>query len=144
MKKIFILFVVLMFSLTSCELEYIDNGELDGNWNMVSIETLATEKQDDVSGLRRFWAIQAKLLQLSGGGDSYYFRFKHQGDSLWISEPYKYMEHQTGGDSLLTKVPVDFANYGIYHLEEHYKVEKLSGGKMILKSDSIRLYFRRF
>jgi hypothetical protein len=36
------------------------------------------------------------------------------------------------------------APYGIQRLEEHYKVEALDGKKMILKSETLRLYFKKF
>ena len=44
MKKIIgiLFFAVLVFTLSSCEIETSQNGDLDGFWHLEQVDTLAT------------------------------------------------------------------------------------------------------
>lgn len=143
----------LLVGAASCgvDIETSDNGDLDGFWHLERVDTLATQKTVDYSGKRIFWAVQAKLLNVrdvdKDGRLGYLLRFSQTSDSLILSSPYKFNWHENeqseGGD-----IPVEDAEelrpYGINGLEEHYYKEALSGGKMILRSKTLRLEFRKF
>ena len=55
MKKLFYFFITLLPLLTSCELETSDNGDFDGFWHLVSVDTLANAQHQDLSQKRIFW-----------------------------------------------------------------------------------------
>ena len=49
-----------------------------------------------------------------------------------------------GGDVLLTEMNDSLRSCGINHLNEHFAKEVMTGGKMQLKSKTLRLRFRKF
>lgn len=133
--------------LSSCDLERSDNGELDGYWHLVGVDTLETGGHLDLSQQKIFWAVQAKLIHLSGSSEEFYLRFRQTDDSVVVNQPYLDNGHQDngtdGGDIPVSDASV-LAPYGILHLEEPFQKEKLTGSRMILKSTALRLDFRKF
>ena len=69
------------------------------------------------------------------------FRFNHQGDSLFIFDPYHVITKDelepVESDSLLLPL-------GISQTEEHFLIEQLSNGNLTLKSPIYRLRFRKY
>lgn len=138
-------------SLSSCTLETSSNGNLDGYWHLESIDTLATGHTGDYSNRRFFWGIEHRLISVSDidreGRTGYYFRFEQTGDSLFLGKVYKNNWHQDNGENG-GDIPVDDVEvlryYGVNELEEHFAKEALSGSKMVLRSKTLRLKFRRF
>ncbi len=138
-------------SLSSCTLETSGNGDLDGFWHLESIDTLATGKTGDYSNRRFFWGIEHRLISVCDidreGTSGYFFRFEQTGDSLFLGKAYKNNGHQDGGENG-GDIPVDNVEplryYGVNELEEHFAKEALSGSKMILRSKTLRLKFRKF
>ena len=57
MKKIFVLFVVLMFSLNSCELEYIDNGEMVISTNDSKVKVMVIPTNEELAIARETVAL---------------------------------------------------------------------------------------
>ena len=146
MRKLLPTLLLGCMLIASCDIETSGNGKLDGFWHLVEVDTLQTAGKANVAEQRLFWGVQAKLIHLQGTDNRFYLRFTHTADSLTLYQPYLDHWHQDqvdGGD-----IPVDdatlLAPYGIQRLEEHYKVEALDGSKMILKSDILRLYFKKF
>lgn len=152
MKKIFPILCVAAL-MASCELETSDNGDLDGYWRMQRVDTLATGGSADVMASKRYWAIEHKLMQLrdfSQDFSGYYCRFDHTGDSLRIYDPYANHGHEDsgqeggGGDIPVT----DFASsklniYGLSGLSTSFKVESLTGSRMVLTSKTVKIYFKK-
>jgi hypothetical protein len=136
-------------TLASCTLETGGNGKLDGFWHLVSIDTLSNGNVSDLSESRVFWGVEGKLINVknidtnSGG---FYFRFAQTSDSLVLKEPYANHWHEDGttegGDIPVTDASV-VVPYGINGLEDHFLIEALSSGKMILKSNTLRLKFKK-
>ena len=62
---IFSISAFLIFSFTSCELETSGNGDLDGFWHLVQVDTLQTGGVNDTSKELFFWSFQVNLLELS-------------------------------------------------------------------------------
>ena len=145
--KYFLLSLLLgCMLMASCDIETSGNGDLDGFWHLVEVDTLQTSGKADVADQRLFWGVQAKLIHLQGTDNRFYLRFTHTADSLTLYQPHLDHWHQDqvdGGD-----IPVDdatlMAPYGIQRLEEHYKVEALDGEKMILSTSTLRLFFKKF
>ena len=159
MKKTYTLFLTaaaavmagLAFTACGVEFEGTDNGKLDGFWHLEQVDTLATGGVADYSGKRVFWGVQAKLISMydtdTDSNHGYYTRFTQTADSLFIHTLYKDNWHEDsgedGGDHLLTDY-TPMRPYGINAMEDHFAKEKLGGSRMVLKSKTLRLHFRRF
>ena len=125
MKKIIgvLSLAVMMLTLSSCEVETSQNGDLDGFWHLEQVDTLAT----------------------GGTCRGFYLRFEQTSDSLLITSVYRNKWHEDyGGDVLLTEMNDSLRSCGINHLNEHFAKEVMTGGKMQLKSKTLRLRFRKF
>ena len=139
---------ISMFAFSSCELESSDNGKLDGFWHLESIDSLENGKTVDMSKLHVFWGIEYKLIaatQCDNNTERMFFRFEQTSDSLKITQAFINHGHQdNGGDIPLTEVTNDLRYYGINNLPEGFAKEALSGSKMILRSKTLRLKFKKF
>lgn len=150
---LFAVALLMLGSLTSCEMETSDNGKLDGFWHLEQIDTLATGGVGDYRNQRVFWGIEHKLISVSdydtfGQWNGYYFRFNQTGDSLILSSPYLNHWHQDkgedGGDIPVTEMSDTLRRCGINQLTERYYKEALTGSKMILTTKELRLKFSKF
>ena len=143
------LLVVSLMTMTSCEIETSDNGKLDGYWHLVAVDTLSTGGRAELGQKRLFWAVQHKLIRLQNAdytSDSFYLRFSQTGDSLKVFSPYADHGHEDmkdGGDIPVTDAAV-LSMFGVSGLEDSFLKESLNGSRMILKSKTYRLYFKRF
>ena len=73
---------------------------------------------------------------------SYYVFLLHSFD---ITPVFLTISHEDyGGDVLLTEMNDSLRSCGINHLNEHFAKEVMTGGKMQLKSKTLRLRFRKF
>lgn len=152
--KCFLPFLLLLIggtmAFTSCEIETSDNGDFDGFWHLESIDTLATGNKADYSHRRVFWGVEHKLIYAYDADllVNYYCRFTQTADSIIITKVYLDHGHQDdgidGGDIPVETVNDSLRYYGINVLPEGFLKEKMDGSKMILKSKTLRLNFRRF
>lgn len=148
-KLIFI--SILTLTITSCGwFETSDNGDLDGFWHLERIDTLSNGGVNDLSNHRLFWGFQYKLVNMKdadGVHENLYLRFNHSGGTLTLYSPYVNHWHEndedTGGDTPTEDVAL-LKPYGINSLEENFVVEHLSGSKMTLRSETLRLSLRKF
>ena len=142
MKKITFLFAALLL-LTSCESEFSNNGKLDGFWQMIAVDTLATQHTSDLKTSGRTWAFQGRLLEMrdtKGGYSDLYFSFEHRGDSLFLDSPY--LSDRDADDIKITDVNI-VRPYGVNGLKEGFEIESLSNNKLILRSKTLRLLFKK-
>ena len=142
MKKITFLFAALLL-LTSCEIEFSNNGKLDGFWQMIAVDTLATRHTSDLKTSGRTWAFQGRLLEMrdtKGGYSDLYFSFEHRGDSLFLDSPY--LSDRDADDIKITDVNI-VRPYGVNGLKEGFEIESLSNNKLILRSKTLRLMLRK-
>ena len=142
MKKITFLFAAFLL-LTSCEIEFSNNGKLDGFWQMIAVDTLATQHTSDLKTSGRTWAFQGRLLEMrdTKGGYSYlYFSFEHRGDSLFLDSPY--LSDRDVDDIKITDINI-VRPYGVNGLKEGFEIESLSNNKLILRSKTLRLLFKK-
>ena len=67
MKKIIgiLFFAVLVFTLSSCEIETSQNGDLDGFWHLEQVDTLATGGTCSFADKRIFWGCQRYIVQVN-------------------------------------------------------------------------------
>ena len=72
-KLTYIIATALVAGATSCDIEHIDNGKLDGLWKLQALDSLSNQVTVDMSRSNLSYAIQGNLLQLG----RVYFRFDH-------------------------------------------------------------------
>lgn len=142
---------IFLMVFSSCEMETSKNGDLDGYWHLESIDTLENGKTCDFSARKVFWGIEHKLILIKdlevGPFDGFYMRFNQAGDSLLIPKAYRKNQNYHEGDD---DAPIsaddmeDLRKYGINNLPEGFAKEALSGSKMILRSKTLRLKFKKF
>lgn len=151
MLSVVLAIILSMVSLSSCTLESSDNGDLDGFWHLESIDSLQSGKTVDVSNQKIFWGVEYKMIAArkeNKVGESFYFRFEQTSDSLKITKVYIDHWHQDqgvdGGDIPLGVVTDNLRLYGVNAIPEGFAKEALSGNKMILRSKTVRLKFRKF
>ncbi len=83
--KHFLLYIIgIGLFLTSCDIETSDNGDLDGHWHLIRVDTLATGGSCNLSESRVFWGVQMRLIQAvdhdhDTGHYGYLFNFEHKG-----------------------------------------------------------------
>ena len=142
---IFSISAFLIFSFTSCELETSGNGDLDGFWHLVQVDTLQTGGVNDTSKDLFFWSFQVNLLELSDRSYQipiFMARFNHDNGQLKVTQPCLYNRDE--GNEMVTEENVkDISPYGLNALEETFRVEELSGSRMTLSNGTLRLYFKK-
>ena len=142
---IFSISAFLIFSFTSCELETSGNGDLDGFWHLVQVDTLQTGGVNDTSKDLFFWSFQVNLLEFSDRSyhiPIYMARFNHENGQLKVTQPCLYNREE--GNEMVTEENVkDISPYGLNALEEIFRVEELSGSRMTLSNGTLRLYFKK-
>ena len=146
MKKLYVLLTVcLCMMLSSCKLHTSHNGKLDGLWQVMVKEDLATGEAVDMRDLHASWSVQGNLLMMRMDNSSeLIWRFNHKDDVLVLSDPYLSARFgEQGTDVRLEDVSV-VEPYGLSALEEYLKVIKLDSDDMILESSTLRLVFRKY
>ena len=142
---IFSISAFLVFSFTSCELETSGNGDLDGFWHLVQVDTLQTGGVKDTSKDLFFWSFQVNLLEFSDRSYQipiFMARFNHDNGQLKVTQPCLYNRDE--GNEMVTEENVkDISPYGLNALEETFRVEELSGSRMTLSNGTLRLYFKK-
>ena len=130
-------------AMMSCEIETSGNGDLDGFWHLVRVDTLSTGGMCDMSGRRVFWSVQVGILNATDYDryhKGYLFHFDKTDSSLQIFDPYK--DNRTEGD-IKIEDPSELYHLGINAIDETFIIEQLEGSRMTLVTDVLRLSFRK-
>jgi len=150
MKKLFYILIALLLLMTACELESSDNGDFDGYWHLVGIDSLSNGQHKDFSQQRIFWAVQFHLIQLRGGdrkdeggeGREFYETFKLESTQLTLSNPHE--KDREAGDPVITEENLFLLRpYGINALTERFDILRLNKDEMVLRSSVLQLRFRK-
>ena len=125
MKKIYILLLLFVLSISSCQKAPI-NGDLDGMWQLMKIEV---KDKPTIVPDQLYYCIQLHMVQLQGkkGCNG---TFAHSGDSVHIV--------------IRQRKISDVAVYGMNDTIQHFAIDQLSSGKMTLRSSYASLSFRKF
>ena len=143
MKHFFIYIIGIGLLLASCDIETSDNGDLDGYWHLVRVDTLATGGNCDLSDTRVFWGIQMHLLQAidhdhDAGHYGYLFNFDFTDHTLRLYNAHKH--ERADGDILVEDAEV-LAPLGVNALDDLFTIERLGCDEMVLKDGMLRLWF---
>lgn len=136
------LFLISTF-LYSCEVETHSNGNIDGNWHLLQVDTLATGGVCNMADNRIFWAFQAGLLQLSDNDRPdtvFIMRFTKDDNKLSVTLPR--INDREQGDPIAEITPT-LTHLGVNQTGEHYTIQQLNSTRMTLLSDMLRLSFKK-
>ena len=142
MKNILIIFLALLL-FGSCDLESSKNGDLDGFWHLERVDTLSTSGSLDLSEEKLFWAFQKDLLQLRGDEQEFYLRFNHHDNQLDLSNPHL-RDREKDDPAISSSTMYLIRPYGINEEEEYFQVVTLDNDNMVLRNQSLQLWFRKF
>lgn len=140
-----LLSMVVLLSLSACEIETHDNDKLDGFWHLERVDTIATGGVCDMSKELVYWSVQSMFVEVSErskvNNDKYFFSFSHRDGKLSLFDAR--LSDRSNGDPEVED-PIILHPYGISKLNETFEVMQLTGSKMQLKSESLLLVFRKF
>ncbi len=142
--------------LTACnsDFEMSGNGNLDGFWQMTNVDTLTTGRSGNVTDRMIFWSVQGKLIELSDHRSalpegelrypSIYYSFERTSDNLTLlGDPKPRKNSRVKGDSDVAS-QAECGAYGVSDEGDKLKILRLEKTKMILESEFLRMYFRKY
>lgn len=135
----FILQSLFFITLTSCEINSSDNGDLDNWWYLRQVDNLTDGTTTDYVEKKVFWSYIGKIMQTEGGGaGKFLFRFEQKAGTLRIYEP---RDNARGSsDPQLTETELTKLNaQGI-----HMKAATDSDGNILTDSDGNTIYEETF
>ena len=151
----FILQSLFFITLTSCEINSSDNGDLDNWWYLRQVENLTDGTTTDYVEKKVFWSYIGNIMQTEGGGAGrVFFRFEQKAGTLRIYEPRD--NARESGDQLLTEDELSKLEVHGLHLrdkgnvndgeiiyEETFTIEELNSDRMTLLNEdkTLRLHF---
>lgn len=144
MRNTFLLILCLATLFTACNIERSDNGQLDGFWQLKTVDTLSTGGSTDMRGSQLTWAFQGGLVEFRyapSREQDYYMSFVHRGDSLLLFGAYHLLRER--GDTLLGSAAL-LAPYGVTHLRQGFQVLELGSKELCLRSEELKLTLRRY
>lgn len=141
------LLLIVGGSLHSCGLvdfDHSENGQLDGYWHLVSVDSLHNGAVTDLSQQRFFWGVQGTLLQFYSpdiqGTRRFVSQFTHQDNRLTVSEV-RYDQREKG-DPVVENIS-EIAPFGLNSITEVFQIDNLSGRSMTLSNNALRLRFKK-
>lgn len=132
--------------LLSCE-SYLINGDLDGFWQVKSIENKQTGEITNCNG-DIYYSFQQELVLVSYVSptiptgqmkENYIAYFTHENDSITMSDFRLYLDK----DATQATLP-ELAKFGLYETYNRFQVEKLDSRSLILNSEKSRIVFRKY
>lgn len=135
---------LLLMLFNACDgFQVSDNGNLDGMWHLVEVDSLDNNVSADFTYSGIYWSVQSDLLALDDKlfrYESCLMRFSCKDSRLRLFDPY--LNNRDEGDITISDV-AKLSPFGINALDEAFAVETLTRKKMVLKSQSLRLTFKK-
>ena len=142
-----LLMASLLISLSACEFEMSDNGDLDGFWQLCTVDTLATGHSSDMRQIGIYWSVQMHILSIENKPRfiRFLFRFEQSDNQLRIYSPRldNRISDSEREDALVTNAE-DLRVVGLDSIENSFQIVQLNGSRMILQNDHCRMYLRRY
>ena len=132
--------VVLL--MTACDLDLAADGTFYGHWHLERIDTLEGGSCD-LSRNLVFWSVQNRLIECADRGSAHtpvISRFERASDSLFFER--LYYSDRVAGDPIVEDTG-HVAVFGLHSLAPRFRVEHLSGHRMLLSDGRLRLAFRK-
>lgn len=143
MKKLLALCITILL-MASCNdlIETDGSGKLGGNWQLIQVDTLATGGVRDMSSDRKFMAVEGSILQLSDADDGREYIFQYAFDASTLALSDARINNREANDPTVTDLSL-LSPYGLSHIDQTFEIEKISGGQLVMRTDRLRLYFRK-
>lgn len=145
-RTIFYLCTICALAFTSSCGDFDINGDLDGMWHLRTVENLTDNTSTPVKEQCVYYSIQQNLITVKRLNDNsspnqykqHIGRFIHTGDSLIL---HSFRIFQNEG---IEAQPEALAPFYLDGTTSRYAVKKLDADKMILRSKSRELTFKKF
>lgn len=132
--------------LTSCE-SYLVNGDLDGFWQVKSIEDKQTGditrcKGDIYYSFQRDLVLVSCTLSSNPTGqmkENYIAYFTHENDTITMTDFRIYLDRD-GKQALLQNLE----KFGLYELYNVFHVEELTGKSLVLDSEKAHIILKKY
>lgn len=145
-KHLYTLLALFTFVLTSCE-SYLVNGDLDGFWQVTSIENKLSGETTQCKG-NIYYSFQRDLVLVSYVSptmpagqtkENYIAYFSYMNDSITMGDFRIYLDID-GEQAPLERLE----KFGLHDVYSTFQVEKLNKKSMILNSKDSRIVFRKY
>ena len=144
MRKLLYIFTMLLM-LAACDIHTSNNGDLDGYWQLRSVDTLSCGMSCDMRDSMLFWSFQGNLLHVRDNKeeklDKVFMRFTLSDKVMTLTNPI--IDLRDSSDLVLTDTTF-LRHYGIHDMPETLKVVTLNSSTMILENRVLRLNFRKY
>ena len=144
MRKLLYIFTMLLM-LAACDIHTSNNGDLDGYWQLRSVDTLSSGMSCDMRDSMLFWSFQGNLLHVRDNKeeklDKVFMRFTLSDKVMTLTNPI--IDLRDSSDLVLTDT-TSLRHYGIHDMPETLKVVTLNSSTMILENRVLRLNFRKY
>lgn len=138
--------IIAVALMSSCE-SYLVNGELDGFWQVQSIENKLTDETTDCEG-DIYYSFQRDLVLLTYKSphrpigqikEHYIAYFAHQEDSISMTDFRIYLDKEA------TQAPLhSLEKFGLYDLFTTFHIEQLTKEALTLSSDKACITMRKY
>ena len=142
-KSLALLIIVL---ISSCE-SYQIHGDLDGFWQVSTIENKETGDITYCNG-DTYYSFQRELVLLSYVSptlpqgqmkENYIAYFTHKNDSIYMTDFRIYLD-RNGKQAPLSELE----KFGLYELYNAFGIEELNNSSMVLTSDKARISLKKY
>ena len=136
--------MIAMLTLGACDIYTSDNGDLDGYWQLHTVDTLSTGVTCDMRDSMKYWSYQTDLLYLTDRTEdvnNIFMRFEMKDGQMTVSNPI--IDKRDSFDIVLKDYDI-LRHYGIHDVPETLRIVELTSGRMVLENRLLRLYFRKY
>lgn len=145
-RQIYTIMTLFVLVLTSCE-SYLVNGDLDGFWQVKSIENKQTGNITHCKG-DIYYSFQRELVLVSctqSGNptgqmkENHIAYFTHKNDTIAMTDFRVYLDRD-GKETPLSKLE----KFGLYELYNVFRVEELTGKSLVLDSEKAHIILKKY
>ncbi len=142
-KSLALLIIVL---ISSCE-SYQIHGDLDGFWQVSTIENKETGDIIHCNG-DKYYSFQRELVLVSYASpeiptgqskENYIAYFTHENDSIYMTDFRIYFD-RNGKQAPLSELE----KFGLYELYNAFAVEELNSSSLVLSSEKTRISLKKY
>ena len=137
--------LLIIFLISSCE-SYQIHGDLDGFWQVTSIENKQTGEITHCKG-DTYYSFQRELVLISYVSpniptgltkENYIAYFSHEQDSIIMTDFRIYI------DKNAPQAPISkLEKFGLYEIYNKFQIEKLCKNDLVLNTDKVRIVMKK-
>lgn len=148
MKKILLgILPVLLSVLPGCDRKWPMNGPLDGQWQLLTVETKADGQVTNRKEEQMFFRFQLELLMLTdlggNGYGTYVGRMTYDRKAQTVTTR-EMNVRKNSGDSGIPATLEQLAPFGLDSGQTRFRVVEANRKRLVLESDYARLTLRKF